>query len=232
AELGQVTARLLPLAAAARRELEAQADQGPDLQPLAEFQQQAQLEQGFEHDEHFLADLLTHQREFQVGLVLDPVADNGRLGRTREREGDGELSLAADLDAEAVAVAEVQYFLHHVFLLVHLDGVDGHILAPVAELLDRRLERAGQFLNLVIEDLREAQDHRGGYPALAQLVDDALQGHRGPAGGLERQDHFAGAVDVEVLSAPVADPVQVDRFFQGVVRGGGTYLAVAPSPLG
>ena len=75
----------------------------------------------FHHHEHPPAHLLGQQGHLDELVVLEAVADDGHIvvGHGDHRQ---QFRLAAGLQAEMVGPAEAQHLLHHLPLLVDLDG--------------------------------------------------------------------------------------------------------------
>ena len=141
-ELGAVAARALPAAAAAGGELDPHADLGADAHLFGILQDQAEFGVFLDHRDDVAPDFLGQHRHFDVFGVLEPVTDDGRvvvgLGHHRQH-----LRLRARLEAEAILAAEIEHFLDHVALLVHLDRVDAEVAPFVAVLVDGGLEGVG-----------------------------------------------------------------------------------------
>ena len=219
AELGQVAARLLPLAAAARRQLQPQPEPRTHVQALRHFQQPPQFGQTLHDQEDALADLLAEQGEPQIRPVLHAVADDGRTRIAGQRQRDCQFGLAADLQPHAGRVAQAQHVVHDFLLLIDLDRIRGHVRRAVVELVDGVLKRRAQPFQLAADDLRKAQHDRRGNTALRQRVDDGLErGGRLRLSGEGAHD-FARCIDREVFAAPVADAVQSGRFFEHGLDG-------------
>ena len=83
--------------------------------------------------------------------------------------------LQPGLEAEVVRPAEVEHFLDHLPLLVHLDRIDAEVLAVVRVLRDRRLERVVDVAEPLPQDVAEADQDRQLDAAQLQVVDQLLQ---------------------------------------------------------
>ena len=79
-ELAAVAAALLPLAAAAARELDAHTHIGPDTQLLGNIGYEFQFVGFLHHQEDSTPHLLRQQSQFHIALVLVAVADDERVG--------------------------------------------------------------------------------------------------------------------------------------------------------
>ena len=166
AELRAVAARTLPPAAAAGRELDAEADLRPHADLLGVLEDQAELGVLLDDGDDVAPDLLGQHRHLDELGVLEAVADDRDVvgGQRRHRH---QLGLAAGLDAEVVGAAELQHFLDDLALLVHLDRVHARVLAGVLVLLDRALEGVVDVAQAMLQDVGEA--HQDGQRDAAHL---------------------------------------------------------------
>ena len=176
AELGQIPARFLPLAAPPGRQFEAEADTRADAQALATRQQRVQLKYALHHNKDALADLRADQGQFDIARVLYPIADNGRVPIVGQRQCNGQLGLAADLKADLVRVSKTENIPHHLFFLVDLDGIGRDVVLVVAEFLDGGLKGCGQDVQLLLDNLGETQHNRGGNAPVSELGHQVFQG--------------------------------------------------------
>ena len=122
-----------------------------------------------------LAELLGEQRRLDEGLVLVPVAEDEGLGVVVDGEGHQQLGLAARLDPEVEGPPVLHELLHHVALLVDLDGVDAAIAALVVVLGDGLLEGAAELVHAGLEDVGEADEEGEVQAAGAEVVDELLE---------------------------------------------------------
>ena len=105
AELGAVAGRVLPAADAARAELGAHAERGPDAGLLGGLEHEVELLEALEHDDHGLAEALREQRGLDVLAVLVAVADDQAVRVADGRQRDQELGLGAGFEPEAARAA-------------------------------------------------------------------------------------------------------------------------------
>ena len=213
-ELGQITARFLPLAAPTGRQFEAEANTRADAEALATRQQRVQLKDALHHNKDALADLHADQSQFDIARVLHPVADNGRVPIVSQRQCNGQLGLAANLKTGLVRVSKAEDIQHHFFLLVDLDGIGRDVVFAVTEFLDRRLKGSGQNVQLMLDNLGETQHDRRSNALVSELGNQIFEwGVSGLRRGEGTHD-FPVVIHPEVLTAPVPNTVQRDRLFQ------------------
>ena len=134
AELGPEARARLPPARAAGRELDPHADRRPDVELLAMAHDRLELGELLDDRDHLLADLAGEHGHLDELIVLEAVADDGRIGRFGQGEHGQQLGLRAGLDAEMVRLAEVEDLLDDMPLLVDLDRVDAAIISLVVVL--------------------------------------------------------------------------------------------------
>ena len=142
AELREVAAGLLPAAGAARRQARAEAELRLDLHALADAVDVVELGRLLDDEDDRLAHLRREQRGLDVLLVLVAVADDQRLVVLMDRHDREQLGLAAGLEAVVERAAVLDDLLDDGAVLVDLDRVDAAVLAAVAVLADRAVERA------------------------------------------------------------------------------------------
>jgi hypothetical protein len=152
-----------------------------------------------------------------------------------DRHDREQLGLATGLQAVVVRPAELDDLLDDGAVLVDLDRIDAAVLAGVAVLADRGVERAAQQLDPRAQDVAEPEQDRQLDAARDQLVDQLLHidrarrgdrhhvGRRGGHGGSRRRacagvhrrprrdDQVALFVDAEVAASPARDVVRVVR---------------------
>ena len=160
-ELAGVAAALLPLAAARRGELDAYAQVRPYVQLLGKAGYELELVHLLHDEEDALAHLLGEQGELDVALVLVAVADDERVAVGVHGYHRMQLRLRACLQSEVELLAVADDFFHYGAHLVDLDGVDDEVLRLVSVFLGGNLEAAGSLLDAVVQDVREADQHRG-----------------------------------------------------------------------
>jgi hypothetical protein len=225
-ELGGAEAELAPLAggvgpaAGARRgELDAHAGVRHDIHLLGHLEQGIDLRDLLDDDEDLVAELLPHEGQPDELLVLVAVADDEVVGPVGEREDRLQLRLAPHLQPHSMWPAEVQDFLHHMPLLVHLDRVDQRVLAVVLGLLDGDGEALRQALDTGAQDVGEAEQERQSHPLRLQVLRQLVQ--------VERALRFVGRVhgdaprlvDAEEADTPPLHVVEVERVLDCPIAG-------------
>ena len=213
-ELAGVAAALFPFARSRRGELDAYADVGLYAQFLGGFGNDVYLVEFFHHDEDTLAHLLREQSQLDVALVFISVADDERVALALHGDDGVQFGLGTGFKSEVELLAVTDDFLYHGLHLVHLDGIDDKVLCLVVVFLGCFLKATGGFLNAVVEDVGETQQHRWGDVAQRQFVHDVAQVNLGVVftGG---DIHVAFVVDTKVRGAPAIDVVELLRIFDG-----------------
>ena len=162
----------------------------------------------FNHRDDFPPDLLGKHGHLDVLVVLEAVADDGRIVVGHGHHGH-ELGLGAGFQAEAKRLAELENLFHNLALLVDLDGVDAAIAALVVVLVDGGLEGGMDLAQAVLEDIGKA-DQDGKVDATEDEGIDQFFQINGAGGILfGANDHVAGIVDREIAFAPTCDIVKV-----------------------
>ena len=205
-ELRAVPARILPLALARGRQLAPQSNQRPDIHASRRFQQQLQLAGLLDHDEHPPAQLAPQQRQLDELAILVAVADDQPLDILQHGQHRVQLRLRARLQPPAKLAAELDDFLHHLPLLVHLDRIDPEVVALVAGFLARNREAPGNLRHAPAQDVREAKQQRRVHAAPAQLVAQITQVDGEPA--VRQRLDAPARVDPEEAASPAVHPVQ------------------------
>ena len=213
AELGSKAGARLPPARAAGRELDPHADRRPDVQLLAVADDRLELGELLDDRDHLLADLAGEHGHLDELVVLEAVADDGRIWRFGQGEHGQQLGLRAGLEPEMVRLAKVEDLLDDMPLLVDLDRVDAAIAALVVVLADGGAEGVVDLADAMAEDVREAKQDRQLDAALLELIDQFLEVDRlaGVFVGMNR--HVPLGIDPEIVLAPVADAVR----FQSII---------------
>ena len=225
-ELRARARRLDPLARALRREAHPHSEVGPDSQLPGGLDHEVDLVEAVDHDDRSAAELLGQQRQLHVGVVLVAVADDQRVRRVQQRQRDQQLRLAARLQAHALGGAVLDDLLHHVPLLIHLDGIDAPVAAAVAVLLDGGLEGLAEPLHPAGEDVREADEQRGAQPAALEVPHQLQQVDAGARLAPRKHLDPAVGVDAEEPAAPVGDVVELETVSNGPTT---THASVAPN---
>ena len=211
-ELARVAAALLPLAAARRCQLNPYAEVGLNVQLLGGAAYDVKLVQLLHHDEYSLAHLLRQQGQLDVALVLVAVADYERVALALHRDDGVQLGLRAGLEAEVELAPVADNLLDDGLHLVNLDGIDDEVLPLETVFVRRFLETAPRFLNPVVEDVGEAEQHRRGNVPERKFVHHVVKVYLHVV--LARGDiHIAALVDAEVGCSPPADVVKLVRVF-------------------
>jgi hypothetical protein len=161
-----------------------------------------------------MPELLSHQSEVEVFLVLVSVADDQMVGAVGEREDRLELGLAPHLEAHAVFVARRDQRFEHAPLLVHLDRVNERVAAGVLRLLSRDGEPVDERFDSGSNDVRKAEEQREPQPLRLHVRRDLVEVEA--AVGLTRgvDGQVALLVDVEVPHAPSLDVVELSRLVE------------------
>ena len=176
AELGLHARAMAPTARARSGEVDAHADLGTDLVLVGVLHDEPEFREVLDHRNDVAPELGRQRDELDVAVFLEAVANDEPLGRvTGEAHDREQLGLRADLETEAILRSVLADFLNHAALLVHLDGVNRVVLALVAVLLDRRVERLVQILQATMKEIAEVQKHRRAQAALAQTLHDLKQ---------------------------------------------------------
>ena len=159
-------------------------------------------------------DLLRQHRHLDVLVVLEAVADDGRVVVGQRHHGH-QLGLGAGFQAEVERLAEFQHLFHHLPLLVDLDGVDAAVFALVMVLGDGGLKGAVQLAQTVLQDVGEADQNGQVDAAQHQRVDQFLEVDRA-RGVLFRVDQDVPVVaDRKIALAPTGDVVEIAGDLRG-----------------
>src|SRR5262249_23499631 len=149
-----------------------------------------------------LAHLASQHRHFDELIILEAVANDGRIAAVGEGQDSQQLWLGAGLKANVVALADVENLLHDVTLLVDLDGVDAPVVAAVVEFRDRAAEGVVDLTDAMSQDVGETEQDGQLDAALLQLIHQLLQIDAAllTLVGVDRD--VALLIDVEVALAP------------------------------
>ena len=212
AELAGVSAALFPLAAAARGQLDTNADVGAHTQLLGHLGDKVQFVEFLHHQEDAFAHLLRQQGHFDEALVLVAVAHHERVGVGIDANYGMQFWLRTRFKAQVKLLAVGNHLLHHGSHLVHLDGVDNEVLSLVAILGSSLFEAARHFFDAVVEDVGESDQHGSRHVAQLQFVHQFPQVH-GHAIFLGGDHYMALLIDTKVRSAPSRDVVELFGVF-------------------
>jgi hypothetical protein len=162
----------LPLAAAHRVELEAQAQQGLHFQFLGHLEDERELGHLLDGDQHVAPGLAGQQGHPDERFVLVAVAGDQGFRVQIHGQGDHELGLGARFQAVAVLVAGFADLVDDLLHLVAFDRVDPLVGPLVFVFPDGLVEGLVQLGDPRGEDLRKP-DHQRRVGALpAQLLDN------------------------------------------------------------
>ena len=173
AELRTVATRLRPTAGAPTRKPDSQADAGSHAHALGMPDDEVQLGGLLHHRYDVAADLLGQHNHFDVLVVLEPVADDGRLVVGNGEDGK-ELRLGAGLQAVSIGPAELEDLLHDLTLLIDLNGINTTVVALVAMVLHGLLEGGVDVAKAVLQNVREANEDGRGDAAEHQRIGQLL----------------------------------------------------------
>ena len=212
AELAGVAAALLPLAASAGSQLDADTDVGAYLQLFGHLGDEIQFVQLFYHQIDAFAHLLCQQGQFDEAFVLVTVAHYQRVRVGVDSDHGVQFGFGAGLQSKVELFSVVDHFLDYGSHLVDLDGIDDKVLALVAVFLGCLLEAAGHLLDAVVQNIGKTYQHGSSHVAQLQFVYQFLQidGYTVLA---RRYHHMSLFVDTKVRSAPTGDVVQLFRIF-------------------
>ena len=219
AELGTVAAGVLPVAGRSGRQAHPQAKTRPQLHFSCHADDQFQLGKLLDDKGDTLPEPLCMQREADVFRVLVAVADNDAVDR-RNADDRQQLRLAAGLETDTFATV-THNRIHHVLLLVDLDGIDGGVARSIVVSPDCRLEGAAQAVDLLMQNIGKAHQHRPGQARIAHRVGQCVQVHLG-TGFLARgpRDQVPALADVKVAGTPAGDIVLLTGIVTGPGHGG------------
>ena len=214
-ELRALAAALGPAARALGRQLDPDPRGRSHAHLVGHLEQDVQLVELLQHDHHGVAQLLAHQGQPHVLLVLVAVADDEMPGVLVEAQHRLELGLAPALEANAVGRAELHDLLHHVALLVDLHRVDGGVAPVVPELLDRVGELAREGLDPRLQDVGKAEQQRQAHALGVEIGGEVVEIEPALPVGIRVHGDVAVGVDAEVAEAPSAHVVQLLRVLYG-----------------
>ncbi len=212
AELAGVAAAVLPLAAARRTQLDADADVGAQVETLGDVGYEVELVHLLYYQIDTLAHLVGQQRQLDIALVLVAVADDERIALGVHRDDGVQLGFRTRLQTEVELLAVAYYLLHHGVHLVHLDGIYRETLAAEPVFLGSLAVAARHTLDAVVENIGEAQQHGSADVAQRQFVHHLAQIDLDTV-LLGCDDHVPLIVYAEVRDSPAVDVVKIGRIF-------------------
>ena len=207
AELGAIAGRGGPPAHALAAQLRAHAEARTDVELLGRDEGVIELFDALEDDQHLVVEALRDERRLDVRQVLVTVAEDEAVFVFHRGERDQQLGLRPGLEAKSVRPAGVDDLLHHVALLVHLDGEHAAVGALVAVLLDGALEAAREQPDAIVQDVWEADQQRQVEPARDELLRELVQVDGAVLRRVRPDLDVPGVVDGEVRRAPAFDLV-------------------------
>ena len=161
----------------------------------------------FHHRDDVAAHFAGEHGEFDVLVVLEAVADDGRVVIGDGHDGQ-QFGFGAGFESEAVRPPEMEYLFDHLPLLIHLDRVDATVTALVIVFGDGALEGVSEFAEAMLEDIGEADQDRQVDAAQFEFFDQFPKIDR--AGRILSGMHqdMAVVADREVALSPRGDIVQ------------------------
>ena len=215
AELGILAAGGGPLAGPLGGELDPDAEFWLDAGFLHQLDHLLQLEQLFDDQGDVVADLGGVEHRLDILGILVAVADDRQVVAAGDGDAGHQFRLGADLKADIVAFAVLGDRLHHLALLVHLDGIEGLVLGRVLVLGNGALEDPVDAGNPPLEDVHEAEQNRRLDLPLDQVVHQRAQIDGAVGTGRRVNADVPFLVDGEKVGTPVVEVVD----FGGVVDG-------------
>ena len=175
---------------------------------------QAQLGVFFHHRDDLAAQLVGQHGHLDVLVVLEAVADDGRVVIGESHDGH-QLGFRARFEPELEGTPELEHLLDDLALLVDLDRINAAVVGLILVLGDGGGEGVVNLAQPVLEDVGEANQEGDRNPAQDQRIDQLLQ-IDGAGGVLGRMDaDVSQIVDREIALAPTGDVVHL----AGVLRG-------------
>ena len=216
-ELGAIPRRVGPPPGAPGGQAAANPDVRADSELLRGLEQQRKLVRAIQHDHGHAAETLRQERGLDIGAVLVAVAHDQRVGSVEQGQRDQQLRLAAHLETQIVGATRLDQLLHHLPLLVGLDGIDRPVVARLRVLAPRGREAAHQLVDAARQDVGEANQERRVQTAVADLLHQLPQVDPSLAAPVRVDGHVAGRADREVPPAPVVDGVELGALVDGPV---------------
>jgi hypothetical protein len=116
-----------------------------------------QLKELFDDNRYVVADAGGVENRLEIFGILVPVADNRDAVPRRKGDGRHQFRLGPDFKADIVPLAEFGNGLHHLALLVHLDGIKGLVFCRVMILGNGVLEDAIDRSDPSLEHVHEPE---------------------------------------------------------------------------
>ena len=172
------------------------------------FQDQVQFGVLLHHRDDLPPDFLGQHHHLDVFIVLEAVADDGRLviGDGQHRE---QLRLRSGFEAKLILAAVLEDFFHHLPLLIHLDRVDAAVTRLVVMLGDGVLKGLVHLAQPVLQNFAEADQDGQRDAAQLQVVDQLFEIDAARRVLVGAHPHVAVGPDREVAFAPTSDIVEL-----------------------
>ena len=145
AELAAVAGARAPATRTPRRELDAHADDGTNVERFGMADDRFQFGEALDDRDDVLAQLAGENHHLDKFVVLEAVADDRRVVAVGDGEDGKEFRLRARLQAKVERLAKIEDFLDDVPLLVHLDRIDAAIIALILKFRDGGLKGRGDL---------------------------------------------------------------------------------------
>ncbi len=183
------------------------------------LQDQIQFRVLLHHGHDLAPDFLGQHRHLDILVVFESVADDGRLvvGNRQHRE---QFRLRPGFESELVAAAILEYFLHHLPLLIHLDRIYAAVTGFVVVLGDGVLECLVYFAEAVFQNFAEANQDRQGDAAELQVIHELFEIDAARGIFVRVHPHVPVLADRKITFAPTGDIVELARFGDGPAIGG------------
>ncbi len=202
-----------PAPGAGADQLDPEPDVGLHSHFLGDADDEVQFVQFLDDHKDFFPQFLAHQGEPDEGLILVPVADEEGVGVVHNRQDGVQLRLGTGFQTDVVGTAELDYFLHHLALLVDLDGIDAEVVALVSVFLHGVVEGVGQVGDAGTQDIGKADQKGHGIALRLNVFDEKLEVDVVGAVGVGLDNEVSPVVDVEITRTPTVNVVMFLGFF-------------------
>ncbi len=210
AKFGAVAGGGLPAPRTTGTQPHAQADDRLHLQCLGQVQDDGQLVEFFYDQNDLQSELARVQRQFDVFLILVAVAHDQRIKVPDEPQHDEQLGFGAALESQVPCLTGGQDGLHHVPLLIHLDGIHRPVFGMVIVFADGAVEAVVQLIDAALQDIGEAHQYGQIDAARLQLVHQDFQIDLFIRVAGRAHDDMAALIDAEIPGAPLVDVIQIN----------------------
>ena len=195
-----------PVAGAAGREADADAEVRQHAELARALEHEVELAGHFKHQHHPESHLLGVEGEVDELLVLVAVADDVGLGVVHVSQRGDQLGLGAGLETVVVLLAELRDLLDDLALLVDLDRIDAAVFALVALFLDGLGEGLVDLGDAMAEGVLQADDE-GGLEAHAFGLLDHVHEPDVTVIGQRLHLHEPPGIHGEVVGAPALETI-------------------------